>query len=120
LVTVEKIKLLLPDSVLVALTDDQETGAINEALISQIITDGYAYIEATRPNAPDAAKDEYVKVYALGNLYAYAGMDEKAREFQEAATSILNSLVEQTPLTGGVISVSSSTRQFDDEELEKW
>jgi len=48
-------------------------------------------------------------------------MDDKAREFQEAAERILNSLSsEKSPLTSGTIAVSSSARQFTDEELEKW
>lgn len=121
MVTVEKIKLLLPDNLLIALTDDQEAGTINETLIEEIINDGYAYIGSAAPQASEAAQDEFVKNYVLAYLYAYAGMDEKARSYQELYTSILQSLSPQeTSAVGGNIAISSAERQFTDEELEKW
>ncbi len=119
MITVEKIKLLLPDQVLVALTDDAQTGAINEALIQRVIDDGYNYVNAQLPLAKDAVKDEFVKSYVLSQLYAYAGLDDKARNYQEIYMSMLQSL---SPSEGSATAVKaySNSRQFTEDELEKW
>ncbi|RLG91052.1 MAG: hypothetical protein DRO36_05015 [Candidatus Hecatellales archaeon] len=120
MVTVAKIKLLLPDNVLIALTDDQDAGTINETLIAEIINDGYAYIGSAAPQASEAAQDEFVKNYTLAYLHAYAGLDEKARNYQEMYTRLLETLSPDKPLSSGGIAVSSNDREFTDDELEEW
>ena len=119
-VTVNKIKLLLPDNVLIALTDDQETGAINETLINQIISDGTAFIRSVAPDAASAIQDEFVKNYVLAFLYKYAGLDEPALNYQRLYTQILETLKPDKATTAGQIYVNSADRVFTGEELEEW
>lgn len=124
LITVEKIKLLLPDAVLVALTDDAERNEINEELINEIIADGYKFAGSVAKNVSDDLKDEIVKNYVLAYLYAYAGLDEKASRFQ----AVYENLIKSVGMDKGVgiagagvgVRVSSNPRQFTDDELRKW
>lgn len=123
--TVEKIKLLLPDQVLVALTDDTDSGTINENLIQEIIDDGYNFISGIAPNVKNELKDEAVKNYVLSFLYAYAGLEEKAERYQDLYLKLLASfgIKEEEvvfPNLGAEIKSSSNSRVFTDEELEKW
>lgn len=118
MVTVEKIKLLLPDDVLAALTDDQNTGQINEQLIQEVINDGYAFINAKASSASEAVQDEFVINYVLFKLYSYAGQDEKAYKYLQIYQGLLDSV--QDGKLASVIETSSQPRAFTDEELGRW
>jgi len=125
MITVDTIKLLIPDDLLIALTDDAEAGMINEALIQEIIDAGYEFIQEAAPQAGSGTQDEFVRNYVLSNLYAYAGMDEKARSYRELFQYLLDSIKDQKDivsqsLTTGKLKVSSNDRQFTSDELEKW
>jgi len=119
MITVDKIRLLLPDNVLVALTDDQKTGEINEALVAEIINDGYRFVRALTPNLEEGLLDECVKNYVLASLYKLAGLDEKAQAFQDLYAAMLKNFA-STKKENEAIAVASYEQQFTAEELSRW
>ena len=121
MIDVNKIKLLLPDNVLVALTDDMDSGTINENLVNELINDGYNFVQGVAPKINEELKDEIVKNYVLSYLYAYAGLEEKAEKYQQLCLTMLKSFDTSSVVAGNVgVKLSSNARVFTDEELEKW
>jgi len=130
MVTLEEIKKILPDDLLQYLTDELDTGLIDDDKLQEIIDNANEYFAYKLPKAPEAVRDEAARNYVISRLYAYVGNVDMADTFMEMwrtemesyYTEMRTRVLEQqvTPSDTSKVVIHSNERVFTDEELKSW
>ncbi len=112
--TIDDLKAAMPESVLIQLTDDEKTGAVNTARITAAITaaesetDGYCEARYTVPftTAPTIIKKMAVDI-ALYNLFARKGASMEGTRGESVKTRYDNAIRFLTAVSKGTIAIGT-------------